>query len=144
MKRNGLGLVFALLVVSFGLPVPTDARSSSGQSNPTSSMPTSQQSVADARPEGRLTKIDPRRVCMVTNHAFDEPQWPIDITGKTYYGCCNMCKGVLARDRSQRVAVDPVSKKKIDKSAAVIGVGANKGVLYFENETNLDKYNSSH
>jgi hypothetical protein len=54
-----------------------------------------------------------------------------------------MCKGMLAKDRKRRVAIDPVSKK-IDKAMAVIGVGANKGVLYFENETNLEKYNSSH
>ena len=99
--------------------------------------------MADAAPDGRLTKIDARMVCMVRNHAFDEPQISIQIKGKTYYGCCEMCKDMLAKDRKQRVALDPVSKRKVDKATAVIGVGANKGVLYFENETNLERYNAS-
>jgi YHS domain-containing protein len=99
--------------------------------------------VADAAPVGRLAKIDARMVCMVRNRAFDEPQIPIEIKGKTYYGCCEMCKGMLAKDRKQRMATDPVSKKTVDKATAVIGVAANKGILYFENETNLDRYNAS-
>jgi YHS domain-containing protein len=144
MKSKEVSRLLALLAVSIGLLVPREAPGSSQQSAQKSSIQASQQSVADALPEGRLTRIDPRRVCMVTNRAFDEAQLPIDIKGKTYYGCCNMCKGVLEKDRTQRFALDPVSKKRVDKSLAVIGVGANKGVLYFENETNLDKYNSSH
>jgi YHS domain-containing protein len=144
MKNKAMSRLLPLLAVSLGLLVPTDALSSSQQSEQTSSMQASEQPVADALPEGRLTRIDPRRVCMVTNRAFDERQLPIDIKGKKYYGCCNMCKGVLAKDRRQRFALDPISKKKVDKSVAVIGVGATKGVLYFENETNLDRYNSSH
>ena len=144
MKNNGICLVLSLLAVSFfGLLVPPEVRSSSGQSQQASSTQTSQMPVADGLPEGRLTKIDARRVCMVRNHAFDEPQLPIDIKGKTYYGCCDMCKGMLVKNHKQRVAIDPVSKKKVDKAVAVIGVGPNKGVLYFENETNLAKYNSS-
>lgn len=80
---------------------------------------------------------------MVRNHAFNEPQLPIEIKGKTYDGCCEMCQGMLAKDAKQRTAIDPVSKKKVDKATAVIGVGANNGVLYFESEANLQKYNDS-
>jgi YHS domain-containing protein len=50
---------------------------------------------------------------------------------------------MLAKDGKQRIAIDPISKKKVDKATAVVGVAANKGVLYFENETNLERYNAS-
>jgi len=144
MKGNRSSLVLTLVVVtSFTWAMPPQARSSSDNSKQASNMQTSQMPMADAAPDGRLTKIDARMVCMVRNHAFDEPQISIQIKGKTYYGCCEMCKDMLAKDRKQRVALDPVSKRKVDKATAVIGVGANKGVLYFENETNLERYNAS-
>jgi YHS domain-containing protein len=144
MKNNRIGRVLSLLAVLLGPLVSLDVLSSFAQSQQASSVQSTQMPTTDALPEGRLTRIDARRVCMVRNHAFEEPQLPIDIKGRTYYGCCDMCKGMLAKDRKRRVAIDPVSKKKVDKAMAVIGVGANKGVLYFENETNLEKYNSSH
>lgn len=118
------------------------ARNSFAEGQQSSGM-SSQAPVPDAAPVGKLTKIEPSKVCMVRNHAFEEPQLPLEIKGKIYYGCCEMCKNMLVKDWKQRVAVDPVSKKTISKAAAVIGVGANKSVLYFENETNLEKYNSS-
>jgi YHS domain-containing protein len=144
MKHNKSFLVLLLVVaVSFAWVVPPRARSSSDSGMQGPNTQTAQMPVADAAPEGRLTKVDARMVCMVRNHAFDEPQVPIQIKGKTYYGCCEMCKGMLAKDRKQRSALDPVSRRKVDKAVAVIGVGANKGVLYFENETDLERYNAS-
>lgn len=92
--------------------------------------------------EGPVKRVEEKqKICMVTNKAFDKPQIPVVVDGKTYYGCCEMCKGVLTNDASQRMAVDPVSKKKVDKSEAVIGVAANGGVIYFENEKDLKAYN---
>jgi YHS domain-containing protein len=144
MKNNGLFLVLSLVVASsFLWAIPTQARSSSDKAVQARGAQTSQMPEADAVPAGRLTKIEPRMVCMVRNHAFDEPQIPIEIAGKTYYGCCEMCKKMLAKDGKQRIAIDPISKKKVDKATAVVGVAANKGVLYFENETNLERYNAS-
>jgi YHS domain-containing protein len=139
MKNKQISLMLTLLLASL---VP-HAFSSSDRGTQASTMQTPQMPAADAAPAGKLTKIDARMVCMVRNHAFDEPQIPIEIKGKTYYGCCEMCKGMLAKDRKQRVAIDPISKKQVDKATAVIGVGSNKGILYFENEANLEKYNAS-
>jgi|SRR5579863_2073215 len=142
MKNTGT--LLALVALSFiCLAVSAQERSSFVQEVQSSGMSSSQTPVPNAAPVGKLTMIEPSKVCMVRNHAFEEPQIPLRIKGKTYYGCCEMCKNMLAKDRKQRVSVDPVSKRKIDKATAVIGVGANKGVLYFENETNLEKYNSS-
>ena len=137
MKNNRISLVLSLVAVFLlGLLVFLDVHSSSAQSQQASSMQNPQMPASDALPEGRLTRIDARMVCMVRNHAFEEPQLPINVKGKTYYGCCDMCKGMLAKDRKRRVAIDPVSRKRVDKAMAVIGVGANRGVLYFENQTN--------
>jgi YHS domain-containing protein len=94
-------------------------------------------------PSGKLTKVDDNsKICMVTNRAYDKPQVPVQVDGRTYYGCCEMCKGMLTKDASQRTAIDPVSKKPVDKSKAVIGVGANGGVYYFQNEKDFETYNA--
>jgi YHS domain-containing protein len=93
-------------------------------------------------PEGKVTKVeDDKKICMVTNKAYDRSQIPVTVDGKTYYGCCEMCKSMLTNNPDQRAAVDPVSKKNVDKSQAVIGVTANGGVIYFQNDKDLDTYN---
>jgi YHS domain-containing protein len=105
---------------------------------------TAAQTSASSAPSatGKLTKVDDhKKVCMVTNKKSDKDMIPVEVAGKTYYGCCEMCKGTLTKDASQRSAVDPVTKKPVDKSQAVIGAAANGDVLYFENDGNLNKYN---
>ena len=92
---------------------------------------------------GKITQVtDTKKVCMVTNKTSDKDLFPVKVDGKTYYGCCEMCKTALTNDPSQRSSVDPVSKKQVDKSQAVIGASASGDVLYFENEANLKAYNS--
>ena len=91
---------------------------------------------------GKLTKVETKRVCMVTNKAFKQDQIAVDVDGKTYYGCCEMCKGRLTSEADLRTAVDPVSKKPVDKAAAVIAADANGKVFYFENDDNLAAYNA--
>lgn len=84
-----------------------------------------------------LRQVDPRFVCMVNNSLFDQPQIPVEVGGKTYYGCCPMCKERLATDSEARQAMDPVSGRMVDKAVAVIGVLPNGAVVYFESEANL-------
>lgn len=90
----------------------------------------------------KATKIQPKRVCMINNAAMPKDQIPVVVEGKTYYGCCPMCKERLARDAASRVAVDPVSGKSVDKATAVIGALKGGDVLYFENEKNLAAFNA--
>ena len=87
-----------------------------------------------------LTPIKSEYVCMVNNAAFDKPQIPVEVNGKTYYGCCPMCKERLAKDASARTATDPVSGKSVDKAEAVIGKAPDGSVYYFENEGNMKQY----
>ena len=90
-----------------------------------------------------VQRVDAKRVCMVNDSLFPKDQIPVRVGDKTYFGCCEMCKGRLANDAAVRQAVDPVSKKTVDKATAVIGAQPDGSVLYFENAANLARYNQT-
>lgn len=77
---------------------------------------------------------------MVNNQFMGRPQIPIEVDGRTYFGCCEMCKGRLANDPTSRVAIDPVSQRSVDKATAVIGKTDDGTTLYFENEQTFAAY----
>jgi YHS domain-containing protein len=87
-----------------------------------------------------IERVEAKRVCMVNNSFFPKDQIPVQVDGKTYFGCCEMCKGRLATDTVVRMATDPVSGKQVDKATATIGALPSGKVLYFENEKNLNAY----
>ncbi|MFP5245265.1 MAG: hypothetical protein ACLGH0_01130 [Thermoanaerobaculia bacterium] len=95
----------------------------------------------DVKPSGPLQKVEPKTVCMINEHAMGKDQIPVEVEGKTYYGCCEMCKKALASDASKRVAVDPVTGKQVDKASAVIAAQEDGRVFYFESDETLAKYN---
>lgn len=98
----------------------------------------------EVKPAGKLTRVETKMVCMINEHAMGKEQIPVEIEGKTYYGCCEMCKKALSTDATKRVAVDPVSGKQVDKASAVIASQEDGRVFYFENEANLAKYNKQY
>jgi YHS domain-containing protein len=77
---------------------------------------------------------------MVNNQFMGQPQIPIEVEGRTYYGCCEMCKGRLAGDSTSRSATDPLSGNPVDKATAVIGRDNSGRTFYFENEHNFTAY----
>jgi YHS domain-containing protein len=87
-----------------------------------------------------LVKVESKKVCMLNDKAFDKDQIPVVVGGRTYYGCCEMCKKALTEKAELRTAVDPVSGKKVDKSTAVIGAKPDGTTLYFENDENLKTF----
>jgi YHS domain-containing protein len=84
--------------------------------------------------------VDSEYVCMVNDAVYDKKQVHVQVEGRDYYGCCEMCKERLAKDASLRVAIDPVSGKEVDKATAVIGADSYKRVFYFENQKNFEKF----
>lgn len=96
--------------------------------------------AAEAGPRAVLVASD--KVCMINDRAMAMDQIPVEIDGKTYYGCCPMCKERLVKDETSRYAVDPVTGKKVDKAKAVIGALPGAAVLYFESAENLARYNA--
>lgn len=67
-------------------------------------------------------------------------QIPVEVEGKTYFGCCELCKGRLARDPSARSAKDPVSGELVDKVNAVIAKRPTGEVVYFESKATYERY----
>ncbi len=92
---------------------------------------------------GTLEPVAADHVCMVNNTSHPGPQIPVQVDGKTYFGCCEMCKGRLASDPAARVAVDPVSGKPVDKATAVIGATPQGKVMYFESTASLESYRAA-
>lgn len=92
---------------------------------------------------GLVRIVDRSNVCMVNNQDMGKPQIAIEVEGRTYFGCCDMCKTRLAQDATSRFAVDPVSNKSVDKSIAIIGRKPDGAVMYFENEANFRSFSSS-
>ncbi len=87
-----------------------------------------------------LVQVETKYVCMINNQKFDKEQIAIEVQGQTYYGCCEMCKEKLKKDKASRWATDPVSGKKVDKAKAVIGVDTEGKAFYFESAENLKKF----
>lgn len=102
--------------------------------------PSAEPAVAAPAPAGALTRVDSSLVCMVNNQFMGKPQIPVEVAGRTYYGCCPMCKGKLESTASARSATDPVTQRPVDKAAAVIGKAADNSVVYFESEQTFASY----
>lgn len=97
--------------------------------------------VASPRQAGpraeHLRPVPSNLVCMVNNRLFATPQIPVEVEGRTYYGCCEGCKENLKTRREARMAVDPVSGKEVDKALAAIGAMPDGRVFYFVSTENL-------
>lgn len=96
--------------------------------------------VSQAGEKAELKRVETKKVCMVNNQVFEKDQIPVAVEGKTYYGCCEMCKERLAKDAAARTAVDPVTGKPVDKATAVIAAMPDGKVLYFESQETYEKY----
>ena len=68
------------------------------------------------------------------------PQIPVDVAGKTYFGCCPACKDRLGNDAAIRQAVDPATKSPVDKATAVIAQRSDGSVLYFASQETFTRY----
>lgn len=99
--------------------------------------------IADESPANSLTEVEGKKVCMITDQLFVKDQIPVELEGKTYYGCCEMCEAKLKNNPESRVGIDPVSGNKVDKSEAVIGAAPDGSVYYFESQENLVKFSPS-
>lgn len=136
---------FARLTVALlaGLPALGCAEGQRTIDKTTSIQPVASTS-APARPEapaGTLEQVaDRSQVCMVNDHFMGARQIPVLVDGRTYYGCCPMCKARLEQEPATRTAVDPVSRSIVDKATAVIGKTRSGATFYFESEQNLAAY----
>src|SRR3990167_5810366 len=91
-------------------------------------------------PAGMTRVTDVSRVCMVNDQFMGKAQIPVEVAGKTYFGCCPMCKDRLTMEPGTRVGLDPVTGKAVDKAAAVIVQDSTGKVRYFASEDTLRQW----
>ncbi len=88
-------------------------------------------------------QIKPTDICMFYNVILDAPsEYPVEVDGKTYYGCCDYSSSQLREDSTTRFSIDPFSGEKVDKVGALIFPDPNRdnGVLYFKTKDNYLQY----
>jgi len=104
---------------------------------PAGATQTSQQSAVNYK---KGDQVPSNLVCMVNNVFMGNEQIAVPVNGKTYYGCCEMCRNRIPADASVRKATDPVTGKPVDKASAYIVITGDKGeVSYFENAASYKK-----
>lgn len=128
-------------IILFALVVASALTSCNGNANETAKV--TEQLVTDtsqkAFNKGDIVPSD--LVCMVNDEYMGKKQFEVSFEGKTYYGCCQMCKERIPKDQSVRMAIDPLSKKQVDKATALIAVTGDRGeVSYFENKATYTNY----
>ena len=133
LRRTGVIAIGLLLLACNTRPVSMSERGTNAP--PAVVAPAaSASSIASTRAHELIRVEDPSTVCMVNNRFMGDKQIPVIVDGKTYFGCCEMCKARLEHDQTARMATDPVSGHSIDKASAVIGRDTTNKVFYFENE----------
>lgn len=88
-------------------------------------------------------KLEAKKVCFVNNQFMGVDQIPVEVDGKTYYGCCQGCVDKIKTNLNNvRFAIDPLTGEKVDKALAYIVKKKPEGiaVLYFANEKNYKAY----
>lgn len=81
-----------------------------------------------------LKRVNLEEVNMVTNRFIGSKQAIVTIDGKTYFSTGEGYASTLRQNAAARVAVDPLTSKKIDKATAVAYADASGRVFYFESE----------
>ncbi|MDF1546732.1 MAG: hypothetical protein P1P88_02845 [Bacteroidales bacterium] len=88
-------------------------------------------------------EIPDSMVCMVSGEVKNKAIKPIFVNGKTYWGCCNMCIAKLTNNTGNvQFALDPLTKKQINKSDAVIRLNPKyqRQALFFESNKTYHQY----
>lgn len=96
--------------------------------------------VVAMRREAKIETVPARLVCMMNDRVMGKPQIPVEVEGKTYFGCCPGCAKKLKGDPGIRTASDPVTGRSVDKAAALILEGPEGQALYFETPQTARRY----
>lgn len=84
-------------------------------------------------------------VCMFYDvNLGKKSDYPVDIDGKLYFGCCDSSRNELSKDNTKHFATDPLTGEKVDKALAVIFPDPlhldDGNVLYFLSKENYVAY----
>jgi len=79
-------------------------------------------------------------VCMMQDMVLGKAGIPIQFAGKTYYGCCEMCKEKIKNEPQKYTrATDLVSRKPVDKSESFI-YSVDGTAYYFASDANRQTF----
>ena len=82
-------------------------------------------------------------VCMMQDMVLGKAGIPIQFAGKTYYGCCEMCKEKIKNEPQKYTrATDLVSRKPVDKSESFI-YSIDGTAYYFASDANRKTFAAS-
>jgi len=86
--------------------------------------------------------VDNEMVCMVNDAYMGFEQTPVEVEGRIYYGCCEMCEAKLKDSINYRMAKDPLTGEDVDKAKAYIVLQSSNdlAVHYFKSEENHSVY----
>lgn len=97
-------------------------------------------SGASAEPSPAVAVPERTRVCMMQDTVMTTPAIPLARNGKTYYGCCEMCKAKIAAEPERYTSArDPVSGAIVDKATAAL-LSVDGRVLYFESDNSRTRF----
>lgn len=77
---------------------------------------------------------------MVNDMFMGRAQIPVQVDGRTYFGCCPDCKKKLENQPATRTANDPVTGEHVDKAKALIVQDSSGKVFYFASEETLRRF----
>lgn len=82
------------------------------------------------------------KVCMVNDMYMGTSQIAIDVSGITYYGCCENCIEKLQNNMDGvRFGVNPIAANKVDKaSATIVQDKKSRSVYYFETKEEANTF----
>ena len=92
-----------LILLGFVLGLPLSA-CSRGAAPPPPSSSEAAAAAAPALPAGMARVTDHSEVCMVNDMYMGRPQIPVQVEGRTYFGCCPDCKMKLENMPATRTA----------------------------------------
>lgn len=140
MKILPLAVLLAVMTAACSQESPRSPPRTAPLSQPSTSSASAAPPSSATLPAGLTRVTDTSQVCMVNDQYMGKPQIPVEVEGRTYFGCCAMCKDRLNNDPSSRMAQDPVSGESVDKSRAVIAQDSSGKVMYFSSEDTLSRY----
>lgn len=137
MKTKIANLVIGILVLTIGVSCNNQKKQDNSTNIVTNEVVN--KSVENATKQAKLKSSF---VCYVNNNYMGIEQIPVEVDGKTYYGCCEGCVDKLKNIRETRYALDPLTGAEVDKATAYIVLKPNSGavVLYFQSEENYLKF----
>src|SRR5262245_11573606 len=128
---------------TYTCPMHPDVRESKQGNCPICGMPLVKElSAADINAQSGGPRLQNKNVCMMNNKYFPNDQIPVEVDGKTYYGCCQGCVMALKGNRAIRYGTDPFTGEEVDKADAFIVLNPvdPQQVLYFNSEQNYLNY----